>query len=47
MKLEKTAYIGLGANLGNRIENCIKALGLLSTHPEIEGIDESVKVCNI
>ena len=36
MKLEKTAYIGLGANLGNRIENCIKALGLLSTHPEIE-----------
>ena len=32
----KTAYIGMGANLGNRIENCIKALGLLSTHPEIE-----------
>jgi 2-amino-4-hydroxy-6-hydroxymethyldihydropteridine diphosphokinase len=32
----KTAYIGLGANLGNRIENCIKALGLLSAHPEIE-----------
>ena len=36
MKLEKTAYIGLGANLGNRIENCIKALGLLSAYPEIE-----------
>jgi 2-amino-4-hydroxy-6-hydroxymethyldihydropteridine diphosphokinase len=36
MKLEKRAYIGLGANLGDRIENCIKALGLLSTHPEIE-----------
>jgi 2-amino-4-hydroxy-6-hydroxymethyldihydropteridine diphosphokinase len=32
----KRAYIGLGANLGNRIENCIKALGLLSNHPEIE-----------
>jgi len=32
----KRAYIGLGANLGDRIENCIKALGLLSTHPEIE-----------
>ena len=36
MKLEKTAYIGLGANLGNRTENCIKALGLLSNHPKIE-----------
>ncbi|MEA1992255.1 MAG: 2-amino-4-hydroxy-6-hydroxymethyldihydropteridine diphosphokinase [Thermodesulfobacteriota bacterium] len=36
MKLEKRAYIGLGANLGNRIKNCIKALGLLSAYPEIE-----------
>jgi 2-amino-4-hydroxy-6-hydroxymethyldihydropteridine diphosphokinase len=36
MKKEKVAYIGLGANLGNRIENCIKALGVLSTNPEID-----------
>ena len=36
MKKGKTAYIGLGANLGNRIENCIKALGILSTNTEIE-----------
>jgi 2-amino-4-hydroxy-6-hydroxymethyldihydropteridine diphosphokinase len=36
MKMEKTAYIGLGANLGNRIENCIKALGILSANSEIE-----------
>jgi 2-amino-4-hydroxy-6-hydroxymethyldihydropteridine diphosphokinase len=32
----KRTYIGLGANLKNRVENCIKALGLLSNHPEIE-----------
>jgi len=32
----KKAYIGLGANLGNRIENCLKALGLLSAQPEID-----------
>jgi len=30
------AYIGLGANLGNRIENCVKALDLLSAHPKID-----------
>lgn len=36
MKMEKTAYIGIGANLGNKIENCIKALGILSTNPEIK-----------
>jgi len=32
----KKAYIGLGANLGNRIENCVKALELLSAHPQID-----------
>jgi 2-amino-4-hydroxy-6-hydroxymethyldihydropteridine diphosphokinase len=37
----KRTYIGLGANLGDRIENCIKALGLLSIHPEIEVLRRS------
>lgn len=30
------AYIGLGANLGPRLQTCLKALDILSAHPEIK-----------
>ena len=32
----KRAYIGIGANLGNRRRNCLMALELLKEQPEIE-----------
>jgi 2-amino-4-hydroxy-6-hydroxymethyldihydropteridine diphosphokinase len=30
------AYIGLGANLGPRLQTCVKALDILSAHPKIK-----------
>lgn len=35
------AFLGLGSNLGNRLENCQCAVDLLATHPEIEIFSES------
>jgi 2-amino-4-hydroxy-6-hydroxymethyldihydropteridine diphosphokinase len=32
----KKAYIGLGANAGNRTENCIKALESLANYPQVK-----------
>ena len=37
----KRAFVGLGANLGNRLENCIKALDLLSAHPGVDVVCRS------
>ncbi len=36
MKLSKTAYIGIGSNLGDRLKNCRAAIRLLDEH---DGID--------
>lgn len=34
-------FLGIGSNLGNRLENCQCAVDLLATHPDIDIIKES------
>jgi 2-amino-4-hydroxy-6-hydroxymethyldihydropteridine diphosphokinase len=34
--LKKKAYIGIGSNIGNKIENCKKAIELLKENPQIK-----------
>ena len=34
--LKKKAYIGIGSNIGNKIENCKKAIDLLKENQHIE-----------
>lgn len=31
--MAKTAYIGIGSNIGNKLENCLKAIGLIDRVP--------------
>lgn len=36
MGLNKKAYIGIGSNIGNKIENCKKAIELFKKNPQIK-----------
>ncbi len=37
----KQVFVGLGANLGNRVKNCLDALRMLGRHPQIELVRHS------
>ncbi len=37
----KQVFIGLGANLGNRVKNCLDALRILGRHPQIDLVRHS------
>jgi 2-amino-4-hydroxy-6-hydroxymethyldihydropteridine diphosphokinase len=39
--MSKTAYLGIGSNLGSPLENCQRSFALMGGHPKIEVIGRS------